>query len=85
MKKIIDNHEIWSRSFYWKPPASASMRRNKEFDINLSFNLRGDLYEINQSLTCSSRNYNYRLTVHLNKSKKDIRLLKSFFEGQNND
>ena len=78
--KIVENsiyrHDKYKSCYFWTPPTNASQRRREEFEFNHSFELDGVLYEIEQCLELSCRNYYYSFSVYVNGQKKDIRALK---------
>ena len=81
IKEVIYLHEKYSKSFYWKPPTTASQRRQQEFENSFSFNLNGVIYEIDQSLELSCKNFYYTLTVYVDDTKRNIRSLKKLIGG----
>tara|TARA_R100000664_G_C2760064_1_gene150703 strand:- start:3870 stop:4163 length:294 start_codon:yes stop_codon:yes gene_type:complete len=74
--EVINLHEKYQKSYYWKPPTIASQRRRLEFENSFTFDLNGVIYQIDQSLELSCKNYYYSLNVYVNCTKKNIRSIK---------
>ena len=72
----IKRHDKWSGCYFWKPPSTASQRRQAEFDEGFEFILNGVHYDIEQWLVCSCNNFYYEFSCHVNGKKKNIRALK---------
>ena len=77
----INTHEKYRNCFFWRVPASSSQRRKEEFHDAYQFRLAGIVYDVQQALELSSRNYYYSLSIHVDGKKKDIRALKKLIGG----
>lgn len=75
LELFVKNHEKYRGSYFWKPPSAASQRRSQEFDHCLTFQYKGDVYELEQSLEFSCKNVYWTSTVYVNEKKKDIRVI----------
>ncbi len=78
LNQIEETHVKMKNSYFWSPPSNAARRRNYEsYNSNSAVFYVGDtLWEIHQSTDCSCKNIYYRLTIHVNEEKKDIRALR---------
>jgi hypothetical protein len=75
LELFVKNHEKYRGSYFWKPPSAASQRRSQEFDHCLTFQYKGDVYGLEQSLEFSCKNVYWTSTVYVNEKKKDIRVI----------
>ena len=75
LELFVKNHEKYRGSYFWKPPSAASQRRSQEFDHCLTFQYKGDVYELEQSLEFSCKNVYWTSRVYVNEKKKDIRVI----------
>ena len=76
IREVIEQHDRYSKAFFWTPKMNASQRRKEEFDDSFEFILSGEKVSIEQTLRISCQNYYYSLKVYVNGKKKDVRVLK---------
>ena len=77
--RVLARHDHYKASYFWTPPGNAAGRRAEEQrnSESFEFDFAGDHYEIDQQVSCSTRNVYYSLTVKRNGVKKDVRALKA--------
>lgn len=78
----IKRHEKYRNCYFWKPPSTASQRRQAEFDEGFEFLLNGVKWEIDQSLQVSCNNYYYTMHIYIDGQKKNIRSLKKLVKEE---
>ena len=76
LSNILDTHEKYKKCYFWAPNTNATGRRSQEFDENFNFMVADQLFEINQSLDISCKNFYYRLDIRLDGTKKNITCIK---------
>ena len=69
LKKISTNHKKYKNAFYM---SSYGEKNSMNFDIELSFILGGNKYEIKQALFNSDTNVYFSSNVYLNDKKANI-------------
>jgi hypothetical protein len=79
---IIERHEKFQGSYFWKSPSHASARRQmEEKESNtIEFGYKGHEYIVSQSVTCSCSNVYYSLRIMVDGERKDIRAIKYLLE-----
>jgi len=77
LKDIIADHEKYQKCFFWTQNGNAAQRRQQEFNTELSFNLNGIKYEINQALSISCKNFYYSCDIRKNDKKANIKMIKN--------
>ena len=80
LRTFLNRHEQYRNSFWLRPPATASGRRAMQFEDYFCFTFGDNFYEFEQSLTCTCGNIYWKSTVHVNKQKKNIRIVKQLLE-----
>ena len=76
LSDILATHEKYKKCYFWAPNTNAAGRRQQEFDENFSFMVANKLYEINQSLDISCKNFYYRLDIRIDGNKKNVTCIK---------
>ena len=76
LSDVLATHEKYKKCYFWKPNTHAAGRRQQEFDENFSFMVANKLYEINQSLDISCKNFYYRLDIRIDGNKKNVTCIK---------
>ena len=80
LSNILATHEKYKKCYFWTPNTHAAGRRSQEFDNSFSFMIADKLYEINQSLNISCKNFYYRLDIRLDGTKKNITCIKTLIK-----
>ena len=76
LSNILATHEKYKKCYFWTVNNNAAGRRQQEFDENFSFMVADKLYEINQSLGISCKNFYYRLDIRIDGNKKNVTCIK---------
>lgn len=75
IETVIDHHERFSRSYFWRSPGNASARRSMEdknnFDVSLVVNNK--LYRYESIVRCSCNNVYYTGSFYIEETKKNLR------------
>ena len=80
LSDILATHEKYKKCYFWTVNNNAAGRRRQEFDENFSFMVANKLYEINQSLDISCKNFYYRLDIRIDGYKKNITCIKNLIK-----
>ncbi len=85
IKRIIDTHEKYKKSYFWKPASSADNRRRNErkFIENnppLCFIKGEKRIEVSMNYSESCKNVYYRLTVLINGEVSNITAVKNLLK-----
>jgi len=79
LAEIIDQHERFKNSYFWRPPSSAAARlayEKKHTRDDVMFEHNGKQHLVTQTVDCSCKNVYYRFAVFVDGIKRDIRALK---------
>jgi len=76
LSDILSTHEKYKKCYFWTVNNNAAGRRSQEFDENFSFMIDDQLFEINQSLNISCKNFYYRLEIRIDGNKKNVTCIK---------